>query len=128
VRAAGGVVVRGGRVLVVHRGHYDDWSLPKGKLEAGESWEQGALREVEEETGLRCTLGAELGRSFYRDAKGRDKEVRFYVMAADGEPQPQNEIDEVRWVALEQAAEVLSYASDLAVLARLDEDGGPPPA
>ncbi|HEV2770779.1 MAG TPA: NUDIX domain-containing protein, partial [Solirubrobacteraceae bacterium] len=57
VCAAGGVVVRDGRLAVVHRPRYDDWSLPKGKLDAGESWEGCALREVEEETGLRCTLG-----------------------------------------------------------------------
>ena len=64
VRAAGGVVARasgdGVEVVLVHRPRYDDWSLPKGKLEPGESWEDGALREVEEETGLRCELGEEL--------------------------------------------------------------------
>ena len=56
IHAAGGVVVRDGRIAVVHRPRYDDWSLPKGKLDAGESWEEAALREVEEETGLRCRL------------------------------------------------------------------------
>ena len=60
VDAAGGVVVRDGRVLLVHRPRYDDWSLPKGKLDPGESFEEAALREVEEETGLRCRLGREL--------------------------------------------------------------------
>ena len=60
-RAAGGVVVRDGRVLVVHRPRYDDWSLPKGKLRLGESWEAAAVREVEEETGLRCELGELVG-------------------------------------------------------------------
>jgi 8-oxo-dGTP diphosphatase len=61
IRAAGGVVVRDGRVLLVHRDRYDDWSLPKGKLEPGETWEDAALREVWEETGVRCTLGPFLG-------------------------------------------------------------------
>ena len=57
VEAAGGVVVRDGKVLLVHRPRYDDWTLPKGKLDPGESFEDAALREVEEETGLRCSLG-----------------------------------------------------------------------
>ena len=60
VEAAGGVVVRDGQVLLVHRPRYDDWTLPKGKLDAGESFEDAALREVEEETGLRCRLVREL--------------------------------------------------------------------
>ena len=72
-RAAGGIVVRDGRVLVVHRPRYDDWSLPKGKLDAGESWESAAVREVEEETGLRCALGPELTPTSYRDNKERFK-------------------------------------------------------
>ena len=77
VRAAGGVVERDGRVAVVHRPKYDDWSLPKGKLEDDESFEAAALREVREETGLACTLGAELGSTRYRDPKGRPKVVRY---------------------------------------------------
>jgi 8-oxo-dGTP diphosphatase len=119
VRAGGGVVVRAGRVLVVHRPEYDDWSLPKGKLEPGESWEEGALREVEEETGLRCELGEEVGRTYYSDRQGRDKEVRYYLMTADGDPVAQNEVDEVRWVPLEDAATVLSYERDIDVLISL---------
>src|SRR4029079_15427146 len=57
VKASGGVVVRARKVPVVPRPRYDAWSFPKGKLDAGESWEDGALREVEEEIGLRCRLG-----------------------------------------------------------------------
>src|SRR5205814_1185385 len=83
------------RVLVVHRPRYDDWSLPKGKLKLGESWEAAALREVEEETGLRCELGELVGATCYGL-----KEVRYFRMQCDGEPCPQNEIDEVRWVPL----------------------------
>ena len=55
VLAAGGVVVRDDKIAVVHRPKYDDWSLPKGKLDPGEGFEAAALREVEEETGLRCS-------------------------------------------------------------------------
>jgi 8-oxo-dGTP diphosphatase len=116
VRAAGGVVVRDGRVLLVHRPRYDDWSLPKGKLEHGESWEDAALREVEEETGLVCELGGEVGRTFYVDGRGREKEVRYFAMRADGEPAARNEVDEVRWVPLGEAAAVLSYERDAELL------------
>ena len=75
VRAAGGVVLRDGalgrEVLVVHRPRYADWSFPKGKAEAGETDEECALREVEEETGLRCRLDGELASTSYVDAQGR---------------------------------------------------------
>jgi 8-oxo-dGTP diphosphatase len=119
VEAGGGVIVRDGCVLLVHRAHYGDWSLPKGKLDPGESWEEAALREVEEETGLRCELGDEVGRTYYLDSRGRDKEVRYYLMTADGEPVAQNEIDEVRWVPLWEAAGMLSYARDIDVISGL---------
>ncbi len=71
VRAAGGIVVRDGAVLLVHRPKYDDWSFPKGKLEDGESWEDGAVREVEEETGLRCTVGVRSGGPTTSCCRGR---------------------------------------------------------
>ena len=87
VRAAGGVVVRAGadgpEVLLVHRPAYDDWTFPKGKLDRGETEEECALREVEEETGLRCTLGRELGSTTYRDGKGRRKRVRYWLMEVE---------------------------------------------
>ena len=73
VRAAGGIVVRDGSVLLVHRPKYDDWSFPKGKLEDGESWEDGAVREVEEETGLRCELGAFVGSTSYLGPAGAER-------------------------------------------------------
>ena len=113
-RAAGGIVVRDGRVLVVHRPRYDDWSLPKGKLKLGESWEAAALREVEEETGLRCELGELVGATRYGL-----KEVRYFRMTCEGEPRAQNEVDEVRWVALGDAAALLSYERDAELLSRL---------
>ena len=119
VRAAGGVVLRDGGVLLVHRPAYDDWTLPKGKLDNGESWEQGALREVEEETGLVCELGEEAGRTRYVDGGGRNKEVRYFLMTGGGEPEASNEVDEVRWVPLEEAADVLTYRRDAELLGRL---------
>ena len=119
VEAAGGVVLHEGRVLLVHRPRYDDWTLPKGKLDRGESFEDAALREVREETGMRCTRGRELGGTEYRDRKDRPKVVRYWLMEPDDEPgsfEPNDEVDEVRWVALDEAAELLTYDRDRAVL------------
>jgi 8-oxo-dGTP diphosphatase len=117
VKAAGGVVVRGGLVAVVHRPRYDDWSLPKGKLDPGETWEQAALREVAEEIGARCELGRELSPIGYTDHRGRAKAVRYWVMRAlEVDFEPNDEVDELRWVAPSEAAALLSYARDRDVL------------
>ena len=117
VKAAGGVVWRRGaggtEVAVVHRPHRDDWSLPKGKLDPGESWEAAALREVQEEIGLRCRLGRELPPISYRDQKGRAKVVRYWTMEPEeGEFAPNDEVDELRWLSPEAAAGLLSYPHD----------------
>jgi 8-oxo-dGTP diphosphatase len=121
VAAAGGVVVRDdGAVAVVHRPKYDDWTLPKGKLDEGESFEQAALREVEEETGLRCRLGRELRFSEYEDDRGRRKLVRYWEMTSPkGEFAPDSEVDELRWLPREEAEELLSYEGDREVLAAM---------
>ena len=128
VRAAGGIVLRRApegdwQVLLVHRPRYDDWSLPKGKADPGESDEETALREVEEETGLRCTLGARAGRTRYRDSKGRDKVVHYWLMepepdAADGAFVPNDEVDEVRWCSVVEAIATIPYAHDRKMLAK----------
>ena len=83
IQAAGGVVMRDGRVAVVHRPRYDDWSLPKGKLDAGETFEQAALREVWEETGLRCAAGARAARRCSYEVRDRPKVVRYWLMAVE---------------------------------------------
>ncbi|MGH2977342.1 MAG: NUDIX hydrolase [Gaiellaceae bacterium] len=120
VRAAGGLVVGEGKVLLVHRPKYDDWTFPKGKCNAGESDEECALREVEEETGLRCELLDELGETSYRDGKGRPKIVRYWLMRPiDGEFAPDDEVDEIRWEDPERAAELLTWERDLPLLERL---------
>jgi 8-oxo-dGTP pyrophosphatase MutT (NUDIX family) len=119
IRAAGGVVVRDGRVLLVHRPAYDDWTLPKGKLELDETWEHAALREVAEETNLSCVLDAELGQTHYVDRGGREKEVRYFLMHTIDEPEARNEIDEVRWVLLADAPALLSYERDAELLSQL---------
>jgi 8-oxo-dGTP diphosphatase len=126
VRASGGVVWRrrgdGLELAVVHRPRYDDWSLPKGKLDAGESWEDAALREVEEETGARCTLGEELPPVAYADPKGRAKVVRYWLMEAhDGDFEPNKEVDELRWVPAAETAALLSYPRDAELVAAARE-------
>jgi 8-oxo-dGTP diphosphatase len=113
VAAAGGVVLRDGEIAVVHRPRYDDWSLPKGKLDPGEGWEEAAVREVEEETGLRCELGVELAPARYRDRKGRDKLVRWWLMTPlEGEFTATDEVDELRWLDPEAALGLLDYDHD----------------
>jgi 8-oxo-dGTP diphosphatase len=120
VRAAGGLVVRDGKVLLVHRPKYDDWSFPKGKCDDGESDEACALREVEEETGLRCELLDEIGETSYRDARARPKTVRYWRMRAlDGEFVPHDEVDEISWETPDAAAAKLSWSRDLPLLERL---------
>jgi 8-oxo-dGTP diphosphatase len=117
VRAAGGVLLRaageGVEVAVIHRPKYEDWSLPKGKLDAGEDFEQAALREVEEETGMRAEPSIELSSVSYRDRKGRTKLVRYWLMRPlEGEFAPGSEVDELRWLDPDAATEQLSYEHD----------------
>jgi 8-oxo-dGTP diphosphatase len=113
VKAAGGVVRRDGRIAVVHRPRYDDWSLPKGKLDPGETWEEAALREVREETGLECELGEELSSAHYHDRKGRSKLVRYWLMdPVGGEFAPNDEVDELRWLTPAEASALLTYPRD----------------
>lgn len=128
VRAAGGLVVRkrkdGIEIAVVHRPRYDDWSLPKGKLDPGESFEEGALREVEEETGLRCELGKELSPVRYRDRKGRRKIVRYWRMTpAGGGFKPNDEVDEMRWLSPKKARRLLDYDHDRRLIDEMGESG-----
>jgi len=122
VRAAGGVIVRdiGERepeVLLIHRARHDDWTFPKGKLEPGESYQACALREVAEETGLRCLLGDELPQTSHVDRKGRLKIVRYWVMRPiAGEPEARYDVDLVRWLPVDRAIRLLSYDHDRALL------------
>jgi 8-oxo-dGTP diphosphatase len=117
VRAAGGLVVRdgdnGAEVLLVHRPRYDDWTFPKGKVDPGESDEDAAVREVEEETGYRCSLGLELPSTRYIDARGRPKLVRYWLMrVVDGEFVVNNEVDEIEWLNPAEASGRLTYDRD----------------
>jgi 8-oxo-(d)GTP phosphatase len=121
VRAAGGVLRRvspnGIEVLLVHRPRYDDWTLPKGKAEPGETDEETAVREVEEETGLRASLGIELPSTRYRDSQGRDKVVRYWTMRPEsGSFEPHGEVDAIEWTPIADAGSKLSYERDAEVL------------
>ena len=118
VVSAGAVVLGpGGTVLLVHRPKYDDWSFPKGKLDAGESHRHAALREVEEEAGLRCRTLDELPEARYTDRKGRPKRVRYWSMEPlDGEFTPNDEVDEVAWLSRDDARRLLTYPHDRRVL------------
>ncbi|MEP6758513.1 MAG: NUDIX hydrolase [Actinomycetota bacterium] len=122
VLAAGGVVGRGRpgarEVLLVHRRRYDDWTHPKGKLETGESFQDGARREVLEETGWQCELGPELPSIAYPDARGRPKRVRYWMMhpALDSGFTPGAEVDTIRWTQPVEARALLSYPRDVETL------------
>jgi 8-oxo-dGTP pyrophosphatase MutT (NUDIX family) len=126
VRAAGGVVWRAGaggevEVLMVHRPKYDDWSLPKGKLAPGEDEVTGALREVEEETGLRCRVVRPIGSVSYRDGSGAPKVVDYFEMRPEsGAFEPGDEVDAVMWLPVPQALDRLAYSHDRELLATFE--------
>jgi 8-oxo-dGTP diphosphatase len=127
VRAAGGILRRPGDdgapvVGVIHRPRYDDWSFPKGKLHPGEDEEEAAVREVEEETGMRCEVGPEVGTVSYTDRRGRPKRVRYWLMRPTGGTfEPGDEVDELRWLAPDRARSLLSYDHDRQLLGRLND-------
>ena len=127
IEAAGGVVskitAKGvPKVLLIHRPRYDDWSFPKGKLDPGETHRQAALREVEEETGLRCRTGVELREARYADRKGRPKRVRYWSMEPiDGDFTPNDEVDLICWLSIDEAMDLLTYPHDRRVLEGLPE-------
>ena len=125
IEAAGGVVWRTTRkgqleIVVIHRPRQDDWSLPKGKLRRRESALDCALREVREETGLRCAVGDELPEAQYEDRRGRAKRVRYWAMQeVAGQFRRNREVDRLRWVRLDRAADALTHDHDVLVVAGL---------
>ena len=122
VLAAGAVVFRPGRqVLLVHRPRYDDWAFPKGKLDRGEHRTAAALREVLEETGVHIRLGRPLAAQRY-ETGGRMKTVHYWVARPTGDHdvdgyQVNDEIDDVRWVPVDEAERLLTYPHDRDTLA-----------
>ena len=135
VRAAGGIVIRPTqqgepKIVVIHRRKHQDWSLPKGKLESGESWLDAAVREVEEETGFRVRPVRRVGSARYADSDDRDKLVRYWLMElADGENgegfEPNREVDELRWVTPGEAVELLTYSRDRMLVEKVASDSVP---
>jgi 8-oxo-(d)GTP phosphatase len=127
ILAAGAVLWRPGpEIALVHRPRYDDWSLPKGKLESGESMAAAAVRELQEETGVAARLGAWLRDVRYAVADGR-KFVRYWSAEAlsSADFTPNDEVDELRWVSPDIAKGLLTYAHDADVVARFAELGPP---
>jgi ADP-ribose pyrophosphatase YjhB (NUDIX family) len=130
IRAAGGVVVRDGRILVVHRARYDDWSLPKGKLERGESWAEAAVREVREETGVDAELLGPIDQvEYWYFATERGERVRyhkfvdFYLLRyTSGDVRDHDrEVNEARWMEIGEAEQALAFKSERQVVARAAE-------
>ncbi|MFN2452581.1 MAG: NUDIX domain-containing protein [Candidatus Dormibacteria bacterium] len=124
VRAAGGVVLRrtgrADELVVVHRPHHGDWSLPKGKQEPGESLEATALREVEEESGLRCTLDLPLGCTAHPLGDGTTKVVWWWTMhQVAGELTAGTETDEVTWLQRDRARGILTHAGEQELIDRV---------
>jgi 8-oxo-(d)GTP phosphatase len=124
IKAAGGVAWRQGpdgepEILLVHRKKYDDWSLPKGKVEPGETLPVTAVREVLEEGGAQLALGRRLASVRY-SVGGRPKRVHYWaaqVLSVDSRAVPNSEVDEVTWLPAGRAVDKISYAHDHGVLA-----------
>jgi 8-oxo-dGTP diphosphatase len=129
VRAAGGALWRpvdgGIETALVHRPKYDDWSLPKGKPEEGEHLLETAVREVAEETGLDVVVGRRSVRTEYEVSEG-PKRVDYWLMrVVGGTFEPNDEVDELRWLPVEAACALVSHAHDRAVLADLARTDAP---
>jgi 8-oxo-dGTP pyrophosphatase MutT (NUDIX family) len=122
IQAAGAVLwrkIESGdlEIAIVHRPKYDDWSLPKGKVEAGESHISAGYREIQEETGYESIFGPEIGTVVYK-LEGAPKEVRFWSARATemtGHPDPL-EVDQVEWLAPKKAKEKLTNKDDRAIV------------
>ncbi len=141
-RAAGGVVHHEGRVLVVHRPRHDDWSLPKGHVDDGETWAETAMREVLEETGIVASIvGPPVTTSYplpFQDSRDGAlaepptiKIVVFFPMTpadpdaeTSGDP---HEVDVVSWWSVERALRELTYEGEREVLGRVTRESGTPP-
>lgn len=100
-------------MLLIHRPGHGDWSIPKGKAEPGETGRECAAREVREETGFECRLGAELPGIRYEDSKNRIKTIRYWAAAAEsGHFTPNEEVDAVRWLSLPAALRTVTEPRD----------------
>jgi 8-oxo-dGTP diphosphatase len=127
IRAAGGIVYRvaeTGRVELacIFREARGDWTFPKGKLDEGETFEQAALREVKEETGMTCHVLRFVGTTSYTHRKGKPKIVAYYLMGVDdGEFAPNEEVDELVWLPIELVREHLTWERDQELFDLVDQ-------
>ena len=132
IKAAGGILQRtsprGDEVMVVYRRRHQDWTLPRGKVKDGESFQEAAVREVLEETGCSCRIGNYLGTISY-SAGGVPKVVLFWKMNVTDDRGSFNadEISEAVWLPIPAAIERLSYAQEKALLSRLSSSTKQPP-
>jgi 8-oxo-dGTP diphosphatase len=123
IRAAGAVLWRYStskkiEIALVHRPRYDDWSLPKGKVEEKESHIACAYREVLEETGYASIFGPQIGQAMYKVPEGK-KVVRYWSAQAIEEPVgsiDKNEIDEILWLEVKEARKKLTLDDDRAIV------------
>ncbi len=130
VWAAGGVVRRaaadGLEILLIHRPDRRDWSLPKGKVDPGETLREAARREIREETGFDCELDERIATVRYRDARRRSKAVVYFsATVSNGDFSPNDEVDEIAWCSPTDAASRLTYEQDARLvegLAGLDSE------
>ncbi|STZ42810.1 ADP-ribose pyrophosphatase [Mycolicibacterium gilvum] len=105
-------------IAIIHRPRYDDWSLPKGKVDPGETDTVAAVREIEEETGFRSHLGRRLPTVTY-PVDGAVKKVRYWAArAVGGEFVPNDEVDEMKWLPADRAIAELGYPHDRKVVRR----------
>ena len=117
IQAAGGLLWKdsenGRELAIIHRPKHDDWTLPKGKLEPGESWTEAALREVEEETGCKVEIEDFIGCTCY-SAGAKPKVVLYWNMKLIGEChfQPGKEVDQLRWAKPADATQILDYETE----------------
>lgn len=131
--AAGAVLWRGDlsdistiEVACIHRPRYDDWSLAKGKVDPGESIVATAVREIKEETGYDVRLGKLLGKTVY-PVKSSTKVVYYWIgEVVGGEFEPNEEVDEIRWLPLNEAQDIMSYDLDRQVLRKAEKRFGLP--
>lgn len=125
IEAAGGLLWRVGyncrEIAVVHRSRHQDWSLPKGKKDRGESWQETALREVLEETGYQAQLEAYAGCTTYL-VNGVPKVVLFWHMSpiTNESLVPCDEIDQIVWFSRDEAIKMISYSNEKELLTRLN--------
>lgn len=121
IQAAGGILWKKEgsikKLAVVHRHKHKDWSLPKGKVDPGETWKKAALREVLEETGYAAKIKKYAGSISYL-LDGKPKVVLFWHMEAKTEKKNKmnGEVDQVKWLTVDEASQILDYPDEITLI------------